>query len=199
LLASAVIYTATLIAYSLFFEPIVMGRTLLPGVLVFIAGLAWGIGTDPVRWRRTAAIAAVAVYASIATAPGVRRAFSPIAGLRGLATTAQEKYHAGDLVVLLRSMDFGLAPYWPDFSGSAPLRFDQTQPPAPQFSELRRRLDNLPGNARVLLAYREDFYLEQHRDVLNRILFELKTTGRQARVYWHENDYTLLLAEPPAP
>jgi len=53
LLISALIYFTTVITYSCLFEHVVMGRTLLPGLLPLMAGLPRGIGSHPVGWRRS--------------------------------------------------------------------------------------------------------------------------------------------------
>lgn len=196
LLASALVYVSALVAYSRWFEPLAAGRTLLPALLPFAAALALGIGAHPRAWQRAAATLAVALYIGCAAVPVARLALKPIAGLRGLAANARENFLPGDAVVLFRSMDHGLRPYWPDIHITDPIHFNQTQPAAPQLAALRPRLDRLAPGARVFLAYRDDHYFQQHRAVFEAVLAELIARGRPARPLWHENDLTLLLASP---
>ena len=49
----------------------------------------------------------------------------------------------------------------------------------------------------MLIAYREDFYLEHHRGAFDAVLRKLAENGRPTRVVWHEADLTLMLGEPP--
>lgn len=200
LLASVFVYVSALITYSLYFEPLVAGRTLLPALLPMAAALAVGIGAHPRTWQRTAATAAIALYVGFTVVPVVRLALTPIAGLRGLAASARENVLPGDAVVLFRSMDYGLRPYWPDFSQSDPLCFNQTQPVTPQLAVLGARLDRLGPAARVFVAYRDDYYFQRNRAAFEAVLSSLAARGRLARPFWHENDLTLLLASPgPVP
>jgi hypothetical protein len=194
LLTSALIYIFAIVAYSRVFEPVLVGRTLLPALLPLAAGLAWSIGSRPRAWPRTAATAAVALYVAFAALPVARLAFTPSAGLRGLAAVARTSFRPGDCVVLFRAMDYGLRPYWPDFSHSNPILFDQTRPPAPQLTGLDERLDHLAPDARVFLAYRDDFYFQHNRAAFDGVLAEFAAHGRPAHTLWHENDLMLLLA-----
>jgi hypothetical protein len=196
LLASAMIYTAAVIAYSCFFEHVVMTRTLLPGLLPLLAGLAWGIGTHPVAWRRTMAATAVVIYVALTAMPVVRRAATPDAGLRGLAAVTRVACRPGDLLVLFRAMDYSLAAYNCPPAGTETLQFDQTQPSSPQMLELQRRLGQLDRRSRVLVVYRDDYYLEQFRAVFDLALAKISGHGRTPRTVWKEVDLALIVAEP---
>lgn len=198
LLASALIYSATVIAYSCVFEHVIMARTLLPGLMLFVAGLARGIGTHPVAWRRALAAAAVVIYASLAATPGARRAVLPEAGLRGLAAATNAGSRPGDLLVVFRAMDYSLAAYRCPPAGTELLLFDQTMEAAPQLAKLQRRLAGLDRRSRVLVVYRNDYYLQQFRAVFDQAVAEISRQGRPAGVAWQEADLTLIVAEPAA-
>jgi hypothetical protein len=199
LLSSALIYIFVIVAYSRFFEPVILSRTLLPALLPLTAALAWGIGSHPRAWQRTAATAAIVLYVAFAAVPVARLAFKPDAGLRGLATATRTSFRPGDCVVLFLSMDIGLRPYWPDLSHSNPVLFDQTKPPAPQLAGLRERLDHLAPAARAFLVYRDDFYFQHNRTAFDGVMAEFAAHGRPAHTLWHENDLVLLVASPARP
>jgi len=140
LLASGLIYMGSLIAFSWAFEPLVIGRTLLPGLLPIAAGMALGVGANPRGVVRVAAAACITVFVLMACETGVRGAFVPREGLRGLAAAVRARYRPGDQLVLFRSMDYGLAPYWEGVLDTRPLLIDQTKPIQPQLAEVRQRL-----------------------------------------------------------
>lgn len=196
LLVSALSYLGVIVVYSVWFEPVVMARTLVPALLPFIAGLAWGIGSHPVAWRRQFAAAAIVAYMTLAVLPTVRRSLTPIGGLRGLAAEIYSARRPEDAVVLFRSLDYGLAPYGVGSATTEILYFDQTAATEIRRAELRKRLAQIDPSARVLLAYREDYYYFEYRRVFDTVLADLATGGRTARVLWHENDLTLLVAAP---
>lgn len=195
LLASAVIYFATVIAYSCLFEHLIMGRTLLPGLLPLLAGLARGIGLHPVKWHRSAAAAAVVLYGTLAAVPVARRAATPDAGLRGLAAATTAACRPGDLVVPFRAMDFGLSVYHCPPAGTGRLFLDQTKPAEPQLKELARRLAALEPGRRVLVVFRDDFYHQKFLGVFDQAVAEIARHGRTLRVAWHEKDLTLIVAD----
>lgn len=196
LLLSALIYFTTVITYSCLFEDVVMGRTLLPGLLPFLAGLARGMATHPVAWRRTAAAAAVVLYGTMAVIPVARRAANPDSGLRGLAAATNAVCRSGDLVVPFRAMDFGLSVYHCPPGQTGMLYFDQTKPAEPQLKALQDRLAGLEPSRRVLVAVRDDFYHQKFRRVFDQALAEITRSGRTPRVAWQERDLTLIVADP---
>jgi hypothetical protein len=168
----------------------------LPGLLPLVGALALGIGSDPVKRRRSIGVAAVLAYMLLAIAPTLRRSFTPMAGLRGLALEINQQRGPTDLVLLLRPLDLGLAPYGISVRKARVLYIDQTKKDPAQFAELERQIRQLEPTARVLICFRDDFYLQQHRDVLDAIVAELASRGRTSRVLWQENDLGLLIAEP---
>jgi hypothetical protein len=196
LLASAGVYFAAIFAYSHFIEAIILPRTLLPGLLPLVGALALGIGSDPVKRRRAIGVAAVLAYLLLVISPTVRRSLTPMAGLRGLAGAINHERRASDLVVLLRPLDFGLAPYGVSVRQAQVLYIDQTRKDPGQFAELSRQIGQLGASGRVLIGFREDYYLQHHRDVLAALVAELVACGRTSRVLWQENDLGLLIAEP---
>lgn len=199
LLVSAAIYTAGVIAYSCLFEHVIMMRTLLPGLLPFLASLALGIGSHPVAWRRAVAAAAVVIYVALAATPVSRRATVPDAGLRGLAATTTTACRPGDLLVVFRAMDYSLAAYGCPPAGTEVMLFDQTAAPAPQMAELQRRLAGLDPRRRVLVVYRDDYYLQQFRGVFDEAVAEISRHGwKPGPGGWQEADLGLIVAGPAA-
>lgn len=199
LLAAGLTYLAAAMTYSFCFEPLVSGRTLLPALLPLTAALALGLAAQPRGWQRTAAAAAIAVYLVFTTVPILRRVGIPFEGLRGLAAQTRENYRHGDALILFRSVDFGLRPYWPDIASTEPVSFNPAQPTAPQLAALRTRLDRLAPGARVLLVYRDDYYFQKNHGMFEAVLGELAAGGRQASEIWHERDLALLLASRSSP
>jgi hypothetical protein len=193
---AAAIYTAALVGYSRVFEPVFMTRTLLPGLILLGAGLAWGIGHQPRPWLRWAATGCIGLYLVMAILPTLRMAAAPAAGLRGLAATMRTAQQSGDAIILFRAMDIGLAPYWPGLPDHRPIQLDQTRPFAPQLADLRARLDGLPDHSRVWLAYRDDYYFRRDATAFDGVCREITTRDRALRIAWQENDLTLLVAEP---
>lgn len=200
LLVSAVLYSSTVLLYSCLFEHVVMARTLLPGLLPLLAGLALGISTQPSAGRRTAAAAAVVLYLTFAAIPVARLALVPEAGLRGLAAATSAACRTGDLLVIFRGMDYSLAAYRCPPAGTEVMFFDQSAAPAPQMAELQRRLDRLEARRRVLAVYRDDFYLQQFRAVFDQALEEISRHGwKPGAGGWRELDLGLIVAEPAPP
>ncbi|HWA24092.1 MAG TPA: hypothetical protein VG734_00350 [Lacunisphaera sp.] len=195
---TALVYLAALVCYSMNFEPILLGRILVPGLLPLGAGLAWGIGHHPRQAWRWIGVAAVAVYLVCAILPTIRRSFVPVAGLRGLAETMRNGYRPGDRIILFRSLDYGLAPYWPQLAGLAPTEFNATRSSPAQLAALRGALADLGPDDRIWLAYRDDYYFRINAPAYEAVRAEIAAQHRAIRVYWHENDLTLLLAEPPS-
>jgi hypothetical protein len=188
LLGSGLLYAVVLVAYSRLSEPVVIGRTLFPGMLPIAAGMALGIGANPRRWARAGAILSVFVYLALSCEPVLGRELSPPAGLRGLADEARSLYRRGDQLVLFRSMDYGLRPYWADVANEHPIVIDQTQPIEPQVAELRRRLDSLGRSGRVLIVCREDYYFSSHKAEVEAVFEELSGHGLKPREVWREAD-----------
>jgi len=194
--AAAVVYFAAVFVYSCAFEDVVMARTLLPGLLPLLAGLALGIGAHPDARQRTVAAAAVVLYVTLTAIPVIRRAANPDAGLRGLAAATNAASRPGDLLVSFRGMDCVLALYDCPPSRAEVLFLDRTKPAAPQLNELRHRLTALERSRRVLVVYRDDYYHERYLDVFTLILAEISRSGRTPRVIWQEHDLALLGAVP---
>jgi hypothetical protein len=196
LLLVAVIYAVSVTLYSRLFEPILMMRTLLPGLLPFLAGLARGIATHPVAWRRSLAATMALGYGLVAAIPVARLAMIPEPGLRELAATAKAACRPGDLLVSFRAMDYSLSVYQCPPAGTVAMLFDQSAPMPPQESELRERLARLAPDRRVIMAYRDDYYLRRFREVVDQVIAE-GSRGRQApAVAWKNPEFVLLIAEP---
>ena len=195
LLASGAIYMGSLIAYSRMFEPLVIGRTLLPGLLPVAAGLAWGIGASPSGFRRVGAAAAISLFFLLASVPGVLRALRPPQGLRGLSAAARAEYRPGDQLVLFRSMDYGMLPYWPDLMVAHPLLIDQTKSMEQQLADLRGRLSLLSSSGRVILVSRDDYYMRAHRAEASAVMDVLSARGLTPHEIWHEGDMELQRAD----
>ena len=192
LLASGLVYLVTLVAYSQVTEPLVIGRTILPGLLPIAAGIALGIAANPRSAQRAGALVAIAVFFLLASEHGLRRAFTPAKGLRGLAAEARGRYRPGDQVVLLRAMDYGLRPYWADLPGTLPVEIDQTQPIGAQLSALRLRLDSLGPSARLLVICRDDYYLRAFSAEVAAVLAVFSERGFTLRETWREGDLFML-------
>jgi len=192
LFASGLVYAAALVAFSRMFEPIVIARTLLPGLFPVAVGLAWGVGADPSRVRRAAVVAAVALLVLMACEPGARSATVPRERLRGLAGAARARFRSGDLLVLFRSMDYGLRPYWPDLANAHPLLVDQTAPIGPRLGEMRQRLGGLAPGGRVLVAWCDNYYLRAHGPEVSACLAEISASGLAPHEAWREGDLLLL-------
>ena len=199
LLLSAVVYCATIAAYSCVFKQVFMTRTLLPALLPFLAGLARGIGTHPSAWQRSAATAAVALYVGFTAISPARLALVPEAGLRGLAAAINATCRPGDLLVVFRSMDYSLAAYDCPPAGTVVMFFDQSAAPEPQMAELQRRLGRLQARRRVLAVYRDDYYLQQFRAVFDKAVAEISRHGwKPGPDGWQEADLGLIVAGPAA-
>jgi hypothetical protein len=196
LLLAGLVHVGALICYSLLFESLVMARTLLPALLPLGAAVGLGIALQPRAWQRDAAAIALIVYLAFAAAADARRALKPPGGLRELTAATRTHYRTGDEIVLFRALDYGLRPYWPDLPALAPLYINQTREIAPQLAELRARLDRRPRTARVLVAFRDDYYLQQHREALDAVTAELAQRGLAVAEAWHGGDLTLLQATP---
>jgi hypothetical protein len=188
----------SLVVVSLVFEPLVIGRTLLPGLLPIAAGLALGIGVNRRRIVRVAAAASISMFMLMACENGVRQAFVPQEGLRGLAAAVRSRYRPGDQLVLFRSMDYGLAPYWEGVHDTHPLLIDQTKPIQPQLAEERRRLAALPRPERVLVVWRNDYYLSEHAAEVSACLGDLSAFGLTPREVWRDGDLVLLEGDAQA-
>lgn len=196
LLLVATIYWAVVTVYSCLAEPVIMMRTLLPGLLPFFAGLAVGISTHPVAWRRALAVGAVACYATLTAVPVVRLAFVPETGLREFAAVTKAASGPGDLLVAFRAMDYSLAVYDCPPPGTDLLFFDQTLPAAPQLVELHRRLANLGARNRVLFAYRDDHYFRNFREVFDQAVAEVARHRQTPAVVSTTSELVLLVAGP---
>ena len=199
LLFSAIIYTIGVISYSCLFEHVIMMRTLLPGLLPFLASLALGIGSHPVSWRRSVAAAAVFSYVAMAATPVSRRATVPDAGLRGLVAATNAVCRPGDLLLVFRAMDYSLAAYQCPPPGTEVLFFDQTVAAEPQLAGLKKRLGRLDHSRRVLVVYRDDYYLRQFRGVFDKALAEISRHGwKPGPGGWVELDLGLIVTGPAA-
>jgi hypothetical protein len=118
-----------------------------------------------------------------------------MAGLRGLAAAINHERRPSDIVLLLRSLDFGLAPYGVSARDAQVIYIDQTQKNPAQLAEFIPRIAQLDPSARVFVAFRDDYYLQHHRDVLVEIIAALAAKGRTPRVLWQEGDLSLLMSE----
>jgi hypothetical protein len=150
--------------------------------------LALGVAGNPSALRRRGALIAIAVLVIVASERGVRRAFVPTKGLRELAAEASATCGPGDQVVLLRAMDYGLRPYWPDLKAAHPLNINQTQPIEGQLSVLRARLDSLGPSACVLLIYRDDYYFDAFPAQVSAILSTFRSRGISLKETWRAGD-----------
>ncbi|PTY04680.1 hypothetical protein DB347_18385 [Opitutaceae bacterium EW11] len=194
-LSVAALYLATVWGYSLVFEPIVWHRTLLPLILPLGLSWAWGIANRKSERAQTVGAGAVAIYVLLALVHPVRTASVPFENLKGLAAQAQSAYRPGDCLVLMRSLDFALRPYWHDVDATQPIKLNQANPDPRPFEALRERLRALPENGRVLVVVREDQYLTAHHERLDALLNDVRATGREVRERWRDGLYVLYLGE----
>jgi hypothetical protein len=193
---SGIVYIGSLVAYSRLFTPVVIARTILPGLLPLAAGMALGIGGNRNRIQILGATIAIAAFVLFANEPGVRRAFFPHDdGLRGLAREMHSRYRPGDQLILFKSMDYGLVPYWPDISAARPFRIDQAQPISVIVVSLRSRISSLQDSGRVLIALRADYYTAVHPLEVSAVLNELKRDGLEPKEEWRDTDLIYLEAE----
>jgi hypothetical protein len=192
---SGIVYIGALFAYSRLFTPMVIGRTIMPGLLPLVAGMALGIGANRNKIQVLAATIAIAAFVFAANEPGARRAFSPHEGLRGLARVMHARYRPGDQLVLFKSMDYGLAPYWPDISAAHPLLIDQAQPISAVLVSLRSRIGSVQRSGRILIALRTDYYALVHEPEISAVLNELKLDGFEPKEAWRDADLSYLEAE----
>ncbi len=195
LAVSGIIYIGSLVAYSRLFTPMVIGRTILPGLLPLAAGMAFGIGANRNKIQVLGATIAIAAFLLFANEPGIRRAFLPHEGLRGLARMMHSRYRPGDQLVLFKSMDYGLAPYWPDISATSPLLIDQAQPISALLVSLRSRIGSIQDSGRLLIALRTDYYASAHELEVSAVLNELKMDGFEPKETWKDADLLYLEAE----
>jgi hypothetical protein len=193
---SGIVYIGSLVVYSRIFTPIVIGRTILPGLLPLAAGMALGIGGNRHRIPVLGATIAIAAFVLFANEPGIRRALYPHDdGLRGLARVMRSRYRPGDQLVLFKSMDYGLVPYWPDISATSPLQVDQAQPISAIVVSLHSRISSLQDSGRVLIALRADYYTAAHPLEVSAVLNELKMDGLEPQEAWRDADLIFLEAE----
>jgi hypothetical protein len=195
LLASAFVYLGSIVLYSHLFEPILIARTVVPGLFPFVAGIAVGVGTNPSRFRQTGAVICVFVLMLMASEPGVRGAFVKHEGLRGIAAAAQARYRTGDQLVLFKSMDYGLKAYWPDLEVTGPIIIDQAQPIEPQIKLIRLKLDESRLPRRVLLVLRRDYYTKIHGAEVSAVLNLLSSMGMEPVLVWEDAELNLYQAE----
>jgi hypothetical protein len=196
LLAVSAIYTFCVCAYSIWFEPIVMVRTLLPAVLPFVAGLAHGIATHPDPTRRWMAAGAVLAYLAFTGVPVARLAVVPAPGLRELSATAASLARPGDLLITFRAMDYGLSVHGVPASNVSAVYVDQTTATPAQLASLQQQLRDLPRDRRVLVAYRDDFYLQNFPAALEQVLADISRERPPPAVAWRSPEFTLLLSKP---
>jgi hypothetical protein len=196
LLSSAAVYALTIILYSLCFEPVILARTVLPGLLPLFAWLAWGIGRHASGLSRRAAIASLAGFSLLAMAMPVRLIQLPPPGLREMTLTLRAHYRTGDILLPSRTMEAGLLPYWPDLPHADTILFQIIPGNPTAESSLVQRLDSSPPPHRVWLIYRDDYYTRKLGD---RVVFErlVEPRGYAVREIWRGNDLFLLLAEMP--
>ncbi len=193
---SGIVYIGSLVAYSRLFTPIVIARTILPGLLPLAAGTALGIAGNRHRIQILGATMAISAFVLFANEPAIRRAFFPHDdGLRALARVMHSRYHPGDQIVLFKSMDYGLVPYWPDIAATNPLRIDQAQPISAIVVSLRSRISSLQDSGRVLIALRADYYTAVHPLEVSAVLNELKMDGLEPKEAWRDADLIYLEAE----
>lgn len=174
---SGIVYIGSLIAYSHLFGPLVMARTILPGLFPLAAGMAFGIGSSRTKIQAVGAALAISVFVLFSNEPAIRSAFIAHEGLRGLAQRVHSRYRPGDQIVLFKSMDYGLLPYWPDILATDPLLIDQAQPISAGLVSLRSRISSIPDSRRFLIVLRKDYYTEVHPSEVSAVLSELKLPG----------------------
>lgn len=199
LLACAIAYLAAVWTYSLLFEPIVWPRTLLPLILPFGLSLGWALAKRTDRRLARLGAAGLLVYSLCALVHPVRTAHVPFENLQGLAKETQRNLRPSDCLVLMRSMDFALRPYWPDLDSRKPVRLNLAHADPGPFALFRERLHDLGPDARVVFVVRQDQYYIAHPERFESVLSEVRATSRAPHEVWRDGLYHLLVAEPAPP
>jgi hypothetical protein len=74
--------------------------------------------------------------------------------------------------------------------------FDQGAPAEPQLAALQQHLLRLAPDRRVILAYRDDYYLRGFRETVDQAIAECSRGRRAPVVAWKNIEFVLLIAEP---
>ena len=198
LLLTSAIYVCALLLYSHLREPLLLTRTLLPGLLPLSVAVARGLAGQPRRWLRWSGAVGLSLYLAAASASFGLQAKLPREDLRGLATTARDRHRTGDLIILFRSMDYALRPYWTELATTDPLLIDQTSPSTPALAALRARLDDRARQPRrVQILYRADFYFDAQHGVFPAVMAELNSRRFISTEIWQKDGYVFLEANAP--
>lgn len=192
-LAMALLYWALMTGYSFVVTPIVWPRTMLPGMLPFLLGLALGVSTYPTPKVRAAAIATLAALALAMMVPWLRGvAFQPVEDLRGFSLALQRSARPADRVILVNGVEIGLEPYWPEYRAHELLKVNLRDPLPQILAALRAPREQRGTGGAVLLVYRDDNYLAPRRAILEAIVRELSSTSGPAAPVWSKGSYQIL-------
>lgn len=199
LLTSALVYWTALLVYSLLFEPIILARTVAPGLLPLFAWVAWGLGHQTRRLARVGGVIAITGYTAMAVIMPMRLVQLAPPGLRGMADTLRAGWQPGDLIVSLRGVETGIGIYWTELPRQRLLALNLARPLPAQMKILEQELAAMPPAARVWFVYREDRYVQRDRALLEIISHRFGQLQRPLTQWWQSGDLRVLRTQPPAP
>jgi hypothetical protein len=189
LLAAAAAYVCLVVGYSFVDISILIARSFIPVPLFGAAAVGCALASEKDARIRRAACACAAVMAAALGAADVRAAVPGKGTLRDLAQFVSAGHRDGDLLLLFRSTETALKPYWPGVADAGIVPVGEDRPAAAVLASIRPRLGRA---ARVVIVYREDYYSAAYAGDLRRILAGLSVSGFPMHEAWQGVDMRVL-------
>jgi hypothetical protein len=198
-LAMSAIYWGLLIAYSLIAVPLVWPRIMLPGMIPLCLAVQFGLDAQPRRWLRRSAQSAIALFAFAIAVPWLHGlAYQSPENLRGFVATLRENWRPAAGLIMVGGVEWGVLPYWRDYSSARPVLLDIRDTPPATLGKLAESLKEIDRQQPILLVYREDFYLAPRHSTLDQVEQSIAATRPVRRELWNQDYYHILRFEAAA-